>query len=304
MTAFTTTSVRQRQLPVDLRTSVGHCRELVRVSGSSFYQGMRLIPEPLRTDTFILYSWLRHADDLADNTSTDLAEKGRQLCWFSEYTCRAYEGHVPNVDAPSMAHTRPLWAAFTDLVQRRTLPLAPLQASIRGQFADLNTSSYASFEALREYCYNVASTVGLLCIELWGYEGGEPTRELAIKRGLAFQLTNIVRDVREDALVGRVYLPACFTDGGATPADVLAGRPNVLRGIDRTLEQANAFYTASAPLDGLVSAQARRCLWAMTERYGGLLRKIMVNPSLVLQPQRVRLNSIEKFAILVKAMLR
>ncbi|HEV7302312.1 MAG TPA: phytoene/squalene synthase family protein [Tepidisphaeraceae bacterium] len=301
---FTSTSVGQRVAPTDLRSSVAHCRELVRISGSSFYQGMRLIAEPLRTDTFILYSWLRHADDLADNTTTDLAEKGRQLCWFSEYTCRAYEGHVPTVDAPSMLHTQPLWAAFTDLVQRHTLPLAPLQASIRGQFADLNTSSYASFESLREYCYNVASTVGLLCIELWGYDGGEATRELAIKRGLAFQLTNIVRDVREDALVGRVYLPTCFTEGGVTPADVLAGRPNVLRGIDCTLEQAQRFYAESAPLDALVSPHARRCLWAMTERYGGLLRKIAADPSAVLAPQRVRLNSIEKFGILVKAMLR
>ena len=303
MTAILASPARCASAVPDLRASADHCRGLVRASGSSFYQGMRLIPEPLRTDTFILYSWLRHADDLADNPGV-AADKARQLRRFWEHTCRCAQGGTPVVPHGSIAHTAALWPAFTDLLQRRTLPLTPLRDLVSGQMADLSINTYATFEDLRKYCYNVASTVGLLCIELWGYDGGAATRELAVRRGVAFQLTNIVRDVREDALAGRVYLPACYTRGPITPADVLAGRESAKIGIDMLLQQAAGHYLDSAELDAKVHPVARNCLWAMTERYRSLWRKIGANPTAVFSPQRVRLSAMDKFRIVVKATLR
>ncbi len=305
---MTTTTSRLFTPPAalpELRPSIGYCRAIARQRGSSFYQGMRLLCEPFRTDMLILYAWLRHADDLVDDGSTNVDEKGCKLCWFSEYTCRTTEGGLPEVDTVHMAHTVPLWTAFTDLQRRRKLPIALLQASIRGQFADLTKSSYSSFEELTAYCYNVASTVGLLCIELWGYEGGADTRKLAADRGIALQLTNILRDVREDAVAGRVYLPASLTGRTLTPTDVLNGDPAVRRGVDALIAKATEYYERSAALDAQVNPRARRCLFAMTERYRRLLNKISANPDAVLtSDRRIRLGTFDKLAILSKAVLR
>ena len=280
----------------EVASSAFYCRELARLRGSSFYHGMRLIPEPTRTDTYVLYAWLRQVDDLADGPG-EAPEKVRALRRFWERTCRVSRGDIGTA-APAE-----IWHALGDLFARHALPLDDFREMVNGQLSDLRKTRYETFDELYEYCVRVASTVGTLCIELWGYDGRPETRQLAVWRGVAFQLTNIVRDVREDALLERVYIPAEFAGGDLSPGDVLGGDARVCRALDRLLDRARDYYGRSAPLEARVDARARRCLRTMTDTYHSLLCKIAADPPAVLRPQRVRLNTVDKLGIMLRSAL-
>jgi phytoene synthase len=217
---------------------------------------------------------------------------------FWERTCRAAEGDTTD------AADAEIWHALAGLFARHALPLNDFREMLNGQLSDLRKTRYDTFDELYEYCVRVASTVGTLCIELWGYDGRPETRQLAVWRGVAFQLTNIARDVREDALADRVYVPAELAGSPLTPADVLTGAGRARRAVRRLLERASDYYARSAPLDARVAPSAQRCLWTMTETYRALLCKIAANPSAVLLPGRVRLGSVEKLGIVLRSALR
>ena len=281
----------------DVASSAFYCRELARLRGSSFYHGMRLIPEPTRTDTYVLYAWLRQVDDLADGPG-EPPEKVRALRRFWERTCRVSRGDVGEA-APAE-----IWHALGDLFARHALPLNDFREMVNGQLSDLRKTQYATFAELYEYCVRVASTVGTLCIELWGYDGRPETRQLAVWRGVAFQLTNIIRDVREDALLGRVYIPAEFAGSDLSPGDVFSGDARVRQALGRLLERAREYYADSAPLEMHVNARARRCLRTMTDTYHSLLCRVASDPNAVLRPQRVRLGAVDKLGIMLRSALR
>ena len=281
----------------DVASSACYCRELARLRGSSFYHGMRLIPEPTRTDTYVLYAWMRQVDDLADGPG-EPPEKIRAIRRFWERTCRVVQGDT------SDAAQGEIWHALADLFARHPLPLDDFREMVNGQLSDLRKTRYATFDELYDYCVRVASTVGTLCIALWGYDGRPETRQLAVWRGVAFQLTNIVRDVREDALVGRVYFPAELAGGTLTPDHVLCGDARVRHALDRLLDRARGYYAKSAPLESRVAEPARRCLRTMTDTYHTLLCKIAADPPAVLRPQRVRLSGMDKVRIMFRSALR
>jgi phytoene synthase len=294
-------------LPADgIDASYGYCRELVRSCSTSFYHSMRLIREPRRSATYALYSWMRLADDLADGHGGE-DEKTELLhrFWSETQSVLRSPAHAArhHVDAD---HTgaAPLWPAFRDSCTRYGLPQSLLRDFISGQLLDLRKTQYATFEELYDYCYKVASVVGLLCIEVWGYSGGEETRRLAEWRGVAFQLTNIARDVREDALQGRVYLPAAVSGGRQlSPAEILRGNgwAAALDAVESVCRLARAYYDASAPLDERVDPSGRACLRAMTRTYRGLLDKISCDPGAVLREGRVRLGRVQKVWIALRA---
>lgn len=278
--------------------SAHFCRELARRRGSSFYHGMRLIPEPTRTDTYVLYAWLRQVDDLADGPG-EPPEKVKALRRFWERTCRVAQGD-PVEDEEDACQ---IWHALAGLFARHALPLDDFRQMVNGQLSDLRKTRYETFDELYAYCVKVASTVGTLCIELWGYDGSPETRQLAVWRGVAFQLTNVVRDVREDALLDRVYLPADLAGGPLSPCDVLHGDRKVGRAVRLLLERARAYYVESASLEQRVAAPARRCLRTMTATYDALLCKIAADPAAVLRPHRVRLSTVDKLGIMLRSAL-
>ena len=169
---------------------------------------------------------------------------------------------------------------------------------IDGQLDDLASRRYETFDQLRNYCYRVASTVGLLCIEVWGYHD-QAARELAIDRGIAFQLTNIVRDFRQDFDTGRLYLPrAEFAEFGITPEDLRHwARPTPCEAMLRQqLRRAEVFYDRSAALDQMIAPACRPTLWAMTSIYRALLDKMLGDPSRVVLARRLRLSAWRKGA--------
>ena len=279
---------------IDLEASRAYCHDVVRERARNFYYGLRLTPEPKRSALYAVYAWMRRADDLVDEAGEEV-EKLSRLDRFEAAT----RGVLGGGGVPE----EPMWPAVADAAGRYGIPVDYFQAMIDGQRVDLTKRRYATFEALYDYCYKVASVVGLSCIEVWGYEGGEATRRLAEWRGIAFQLTNILRDVREDAERDRVYLPAeDFELFEVSPSMFLFGRPgDALGGIGRTIERAGAYYAKSSELEGKVHPDGRACLGAMTSIYRGIYEKVRRRPASVLTGKRVRLGGWRKGLIAARA---
>jgi phytoene synthase len=282
-----------------LESAFAECRRATRRSASSFYWAMKLLPEPERTSTYTLYAWLRAADDLGDSEHRP-AERRRQLEQFLALSRAVFA--VGDGAVPAPADT-PLWHAMRAVVARHRIPLAHLEGVIEGQLDDQRTQSYATFHELSQYCYRVASLVGLMCLRIWGFDDTEQTRQLAEWRGVAMQLTNILRDVVEDARHGRLYLPAEFfpsrvADG---PAVVTSDRDGTLVAMRELAARAARYFAQSEPLARHVHPRARACLFAMTTHYRALLARIERDPEAVLNGERVRVGSVAKAWIVLRA---
>ena len=150
---------------------------------------------------FALYAYMRLVDDIADGQEgLTILQRSEALDAWNEATQAALSGR-------SAGDGHLLWPAFMEMVHTHGVPAHVFQDVIAGQRQDLDTPVFQTFDELKEYCYRVAGVVGIASIYIWGFEGGQETEALAIDRGVAFQLTNILRDLREDADRGRVYLP-------------------------------------------------------------------------------------------------
>jgi phytoene synthase len=189
------------------------------------------------------------------------------------------------------------------MVQTHGVPHHVFRDVIAGQRHDLESPIIQTFDELREYCYRVAGVVGIASIYIWGFQGGPATEALAIDRGIAFQLTNILRDLREDAALGRIYLPRTeLQAAGIDEQSLRAGQPGpaFARMMRDQINRAQEFYRKSASLESLITADCRPTLSAMTQIYRGILEKISQHPDRVLR-QRVSLSAIAKFRIAWRA---
>jgi len=288
----------------ELSRSRDYCQRLTRAAARNFYYGLKLLPEPKRSAMFTLYAYMREVDDIADeDDGRSIAERIADLEAWRAQTHAAVDGrNSPSGTRAIDAH--PLWPAFREMVGRHSVPVALFDDVIAGQRQDLEPVRFESFDSLHEYCYRVAGVVGLASITIWGYEGGEETEALAVQRGVAFQLTNILRDLREDADRGRVYLPReDLVAAQLTDRDVIDGG-----GGDRFLElmrfqiaRAESYYQQSRGLESRIDRDSRPTLVAMTEIYHGLLRKIADEPQRVLR-ERVSLSMLRKLQIGWRAM--
>ena len=199
-----------------------------------------------------------------------------------------------------------MWRAFHAIVTHYALDKAPFDQMIDGQVADLEFVQPQTMAQLEDYCRQVASSVGQVCIRIWGYD--DPSaRTLADQRGLAFQLTNILRDVREDHANGRVYLPMDMLDSCDIDISSLlewsdSDRCTLL--VRSIVEIAETHYRESAPLDSMITGSCRPTLQAMTGIYHGLLRRIDRNPAAIAGTERVRLGSIRKLSIALAARVK
>jgi len=202
-----------------------------------------------------------------------------------------------------------LLPALADAVRRFAIPPEHLFAVLDGVAMDLEGRRYETFDQLAEYCHRVASAVGMACLHIWGFNG-EGAFEPARKCGLAFQLTNILRDIKEDALRGRLYLPAAdLRQCGYAPDELGALPPDVLlrfvpdarfdRLMRLEIDRARQFYRQGAELFDWLEPAGRRVFGMMTSLYGGLLRRIEAAPARVLDG-RVRLGRLRKLAIVAR----
>jgi phytoene synthase len=281
-----------------LDSSYRFCQDVARREAKNFYYSFLLLPRDRRRAMCGLYAYMRRTDDLADEPG-EASAKARTLDRWSAAVEEAIAGR-------SMAPEWPELPALADTVARYGIPPQHLREVIDGVRLDLTPRSVATFDELYRYCYLVASAVGLCCIRIWGYrsDSGEAERR-AESCGIALQLTNILRDVREDAQNGRVYLPAEDLDRfGVSRADLMRDTPvePLRRLLAFEAERAGAYYREARPLVGLVEPLGRPVLRTITGIYGRLLDEI-VRRDFDVMSDRVRLPGWRKAAIAARALV-
>jgi 15-cis-phytoene synthase len=277
----------------ELEESSRYCRELTRRQARNFYFGLKLLAEPKRSGMFALYAYMRCLDDIADGQNGGgHAQRLKDLDRWQDLTRQALFGQKPDSD-------HPVWVAFTETVRRHNIPAMIFDEVIAGQRQDLQGISFQAFDELRQYCYRVAGVVGLACVHIFGFDGAAATETMAVDRGLAFQLTNILRDLAEDTARGRMYLPQKeLADAGLTTTDFAgaAATDKFIPFMHKQIERAQSYYECSAGLEDHIEPDARPTLVAMTQIYRGLLRKVARQPANVLR-HRVSLSLPSKLLI-------
>jgi len=273
------------------------CRQLVKQRAGNFYWGLRLLPEPRRSAMYAIYAWMRQADDIADD-DVDQAHAREALDTFAAQTEMVLSG-LPFGDTH-------MWRSLAWANQTWELPHEPFFDMLQGQRDDLSGRVVETSDDLLDYCRKVASTVGILCITVWGYQD-EKALALAEQRGIALQLTNVLRDVGADIASGRCYLPAQdLRSRGLAPTTLAAWTPpEACEALVRFwCRQARDRYESSAPLEHMVSKDCRSTLQAMTAIYAALLDRIERNPARVCGVPGVRLSKLAKVRIALKACRR
>jgi phytoene synthase len=279
-----------------LDASFEYCRQLTRRRARNFYYAFKLLGPAEHDALCAIYAFMRYCDDVSDEPSADPSTTRSLLeAWRADLDVA--------LDGGQSDH--PLWPAFRHVVLHYDLPRAYFYEMILGVSSDLDPAPLLTFDDLYRYCYRVASVAGLCVIRILGGQGDEALA-LAEKCGVAFQLTNILRDVREDAARGRVYFPEeDLARFGLSRQDVLECRDSdSLRALLRFQgERAFAYYRQSAPLIQMVPAANRPALWALVEIYRQLLLRIERSDYNVLA-KRIRLTPAEKLAIVAAALKR
>jgi squalene synthase HpnC/squalene synthase HpnD len=287
-------------VPRSVADSYEECQRIVKAAHSNFYYAFFLLPKPKRDALTALYAFMRLVDDVADE-GNNVADKQRGLAKWRAAFDRALTQHAESEVVPGPADDWVL-PALVDTMRRYRMPSRYLHDLISGAEMDLTVNTYPTFERLKEYCYRVAGTVGLTCTHVFGFRDSRAL-DLAEKLGLAFQLTNIIRDVHEDYRLGRVYLPEeDLARYGVSRSDF--GLSEATLGVRELLrfEAARAwqFYEEGAGLLRLVDEDSRGTLWLLAHTYSALLARIEAEDFNVLG-ERVRLSRAEKMVFIAKA---
>jgi 15-cis-phytoene synthase len=296
-----------------LHVAYSVCRGITRSRAKNFYYGFLVLPKRKRQALCAVYAFMRRCDDIADDPTLPSRERRQKLDAWVDAFHNAQAG-FPTDD--------PILLAITDAQRRFHIPLGLLDALAFGTSMDAEEIpreeeippsapapglqvQYRTFQDLERYCYHVASVVGLVCIRIFGYT--DPAAEpLAERVGLAFQLTNIIRDVKEDAGLGRVYLPEeDIEQFGVLPADITTA-PDLTRLrplLELQAQRAFENYRAADQLMPLISEDSQPALWVLVTIYRSLLEKIArLNYDVV--TRRVSLTVREKLMILGKGFLK
>jgi phytoene synthase len=288
-----------------LDSAYAACRAIARREAKNFYYAFVALPKPRRNAICAIYAFMRQADDLADDESLSRDERRRRLdSWLAQWRAVCER---PLSATPVTAD--PVFLAVRDCTVRFHIPLSLLDELVAGVTMDLDRAvtepapnneagcpilsascaervgnqapdTYATFADLYRYCYLVASVVGLVCIHIFGYTDSR-AEKLAEETGIAFQLTNILRDVAEDAERNRVYLPLEDLAAHGVSLDSLLHRAPAapLTANERALfasiaQRAEDFYKSALELMPLIDRESRPALWVLVSIYHGLLKRI------------------------------
>jgi 15-cis-phytoene synthase len=275
--------------PAQLSMAYSVCRGISRSSAKNFYYAFLVLPKRKREALCAVYAFMRRCDDIADDSTLGLDERRSKLDSWLQALHRVQQGEATD---------DPILLALTDTQRRYSIRAGLLDELAHGTAMDVIepaeikpaeeettsaisrhpkiTVQYQTFEDLKLYCYRVASIVGLVCIHIFGYR--DPAAEpLAEQCGLAFQLTNIIRDVKEDAAVGRVYLPGEDLSRFGLSVEELLSAPDVKRFrplLAFEADRAREFYQAGEKLSSYISEDSRPGLWVLVNIYRKLLEKI------------------------------
>ena len=274
-----------------IEQSYDYCRRVARRRAKNFYYSFLLLSLQQRKAMCAIYAFMRYCDDLSDDPGASRAAIDRWRAEMEDALEGRFTGH-------------PVWPAFHHTVRRFGIPHDYFREMIDGVSSDLVPRRIETFDELYHYCYQVASVVGLTTIHIFGFDT-RSALPLAEKCGVAFQLTNILRDIREDAERERVYLPAeDLRRFGVSEADLRAGNrnENFLRMMRFEAARARAYYSESQPLLDLIHPRSRPSLWALVSIYSRLLERIERSNYDVFT-RRVRLSPLEKSWIVMRALV-
>ena len=311
--------------PTESQLAVAYsvCRSIARSSAKNFYYAFLALPRHKREALCAVYAYMRRCDDISDDASLPVGERRLKLADWLDTFHRVMQGN-PSDD--------PVLIALADAQRRFKIPIHLLDQLALGTAMDLAeeadddepefargkfqetaektndaqpTIRYATFDDLYQYCYRVASVVGLVCIRIFGYR--DPMAELLAERcGLAFQMTNIIRDVKEDAIMGRVYLPEeDLAKFQLDPAE-LQGTPDPVRWrplLALEADRAREFYRAGEELIPYISEDSQPALWVLITIYHQLLEKIASQEYDVFT-NRISLTSWQKLKVLGKGFVK
>jgi phytoene synthase len=261
----------------ELAHAYGVCRTIAKREAKNFYYAFVALPVERRNAICAIYAFMRQADDLADDENLPHEERRRNLNnWLAAW----------HAAATGRATYDPIFVAVRDAIARFAIPLQLLDEVVDGVTMDLDRAAtdapdtYATFADLYRYCYLVASVVGLVCIRIFGYSD-QRAEKLAEETGIAFQLTNILRDVSEDAARSRVYLPLADLAAHGVSLQSLLHRPpstppapaeRVL--LASVAERAEQYYRSADELLPLIDRESRPALWVLVSIYRALLKRI------------------------------
>ena len=283
-------------MALSVRRSYRYCRYVARKRAKNFYYSFLLLGKPQRNAMCAVYAFMRYCDDLSDDpAATDKEKLHEAITQWRVELAHALQGEYGE---------NPLWPAFHDTVQRYRIPHRFFHEMIDGITSDLEPREIQTFDELYRYCYQVASVVGLTIIHIFGFTSIKAL-PLAEKCGVAFQLTNIIRDVREDAQLGRIYLPLEDLQRFSVTADQLRSGKEDARFRDfirYEAGRARQYYEDSAPLMDLIEPGSRRSLWALRAIYQRLLTRIEAADYAVLS-SRINVPAASKLMLLGKALL-
>lgn len=301
----TAESIPTRYAPTasQLAMAASVCRGIARSAAKNFYYGFMVLPRRKQNALCAVYAFMRRCDDITDDPGLPLNERREKLAAWIAAVHRAVEG---------VATDEPVLLALADAQQKYKIPVELLDQLAYGTAADLCepwpgaglAASYRTFDDLMRYCYGVASVVGLVCIRIFGYR--DPAAEpLAARLGQAFQLTNILRDVKEDAEMGRVYLPEeDLTRFGVAAASLREPDKERLRPLlAMEADRAREFYRAGQELLPLIDDDSQPALWVLMTIYSQLLEKIAARNYDVFT-EKVRLSAWQKVAVLGRGFVK
>lgn len=287
--------------------SYQNCHDIARAARSNFYYAFYLLPKPKRDGLAALYAFMRLVDDVADE-GDDISGKQRGLAKWRAAFDEAVTGHSQLFESTAAKPGEPLFGeaevlpALVDTMRSFNMPARYLHDLISGAEMDLTVKTYATFDRLREYCYRVAGTVGLTCTHVFGFNDPRAL-DLAEKLGLAFQLTNIIRDVHEDAALGRIYIPdEDLARYNVSPQDFAKSEATL--GVRELLrfeaDRAWQMYEEGAELLDLIDADSRGTLWLLVRTYNALLARIE-SLDFAVFGERVRLSKADKMIFIARA---
>lgn len=299
----------------DLKTAYEHCRAIAKREAKNFYFAFLALPSHKRDAMCAMYAFMRRADDIADDETMPIDERRALMERWRD----AFQQHRPldGDDAAVFAAVRDTQVRFhiadrllEELVDGTAMdlqaepPAGVQRVEVEGRVIDV----YSSGEALDRYCYLVASVVGLVTIRIFGVKG-EAADAHAVAMGKAFQYTNILRDVREDAERGRVYLPMdLLQQHGAGVEDVMLAAkqqqasPALLNSMRAFARRAESFYAAERPLIAELDPDSRGAMRTLIDIYHALLHRIE-HVRLQVFRERVRVSTAKKVALLLRGML-
>jgi 15-cis-phytoene synthase len=285
------------------------CRGISRRAAKNFYYGFMVLPADKRNALSAVYAFMRHADDISDEPGGDPQQKRQKLGEWLEAAKAVFAGKSTD---------DPVLMALGDAQQKFKIPPELFEKLVYGTSMDLDILPASgevpvvlcnTFVDLKQYCYYVASVVGLVCIKIFGYEDSK-AEFLAEDCGLAFQLTNIIRDVKEDAAMGRIYIPeedlartnlSAANFSSAVLQDPLQAQ-QLRPALEYEAERARKYYESAKWLMELIEEDSRAALWVLVEIYSQLLQKI-TDRNYDVFTERVRLTVWEKLKVLFRGFL-